>query len=481
MKIRVKRCQYHVLDMRTRMPFQYGIATLTALPHLFVSVEADINGVTFRGVAAEGLPPKWFTKNPKTLFEEDLPALLEVITVAGEGAVSAGEQPSVFAFWDEVYRRQEAWAAATPHPPLLWGFGVSVLERAVIDAFCRAQGQSFGTALRENSLGLRLDAIHPELAGLQLRDLLPPSPRSRIAVRHTVGLGDPLTDEDRSENDPDDGLPVCLQGCLRHYGLRYLKIKLTGRAETDFPRLGRIARLLREEGLDRTVTFTLDGNEQFQTISGFRTFWEDLHREPDLQAFLKQLLVVEQPLHRDTALEEGTRNELRAWESRPPMIIDESDGALDALRIALDGGYAGTSHKNCKGVFRGIANACLIAHRQKAASRPLVLTGEDLANVGPVALLQDLAVMAQLGLTHVERNGHHYFRGLGMFPESVQAAVLERHADLYTPLPDGCPSLRIDGGQLNLGSVLEAPFGYGSDFDPSVFTPLDQWRPSFPG
>lgn len=482
MKIRVRHCHYHVLDMRTRMPFQYGIATLVALPHLFVSIEAEIDGLTCRGVASEGLPPKWFTKNPQTRFEEDLPGLLEVITVAGEGAVAAGDQPSVFALWEELYRRQEAWAANTPHPPLLWGFGVSLLERGVIDAFCRARRQSFGPALRDNSFGIRLGAIHPELKDQAPSDLLPPIPPipgNRLAVRHTVGLGDPLTDADLTETDPKDGLPVSLQGCLRQYGLRYLKIKLTGRAETDFPRLGRIARLLREEGMERTVTFTLDGNEQFRAVADFRTFWETLHREPELQEFLKQLIVVEQPLHRDTALEKATRQALCSWESRPPMIIDESDGTLDALRIALDGGYAGTSHKNCKGVFRGIANACLIAHRQKGTNRSLVLTGEDLANVGPVALLQDLAVMAQLGLTHVERNGHHYFRGLSMVPQSVQTAVLKHHPDLYTPLPDGCPTLRIDNGQLQIGSLLKSPFGYGWDFDPSIFTPLGEWKPSF--
>ena len=34
------------------------------------------------------------------------------------------------------------------------------------------------------------------------------------------------------------------------------------------------------------------------------------------------------------------------------------------------------------------------------------MSGEDLANVGPVALLNDLAVMSVLGVEDVERNGH---------------------------------------------------------------------------
>jgi hypothetical protein len=34
----------------------------------------------------------------------------------------------------------------------------------------------------------------------------------------------------------------------------------------------------------------------------------------------------------------------------------------------------------------------------------LMMSGEDLCNTGPIALLQDLAVMAALGIESVERN-----------------------------------------------------------------------------
>jgi hypothetical protein len=60
------------------------------------------------------------------------------------------------------------------------------------------------------------------------------------------------------------------------------------------------------------------------------------------------------------------------------------------------------------------------------------MSGEDLANVGPVALLNDLEVMAALGIGDVERNGHHYFKGLSMFPHSVQEKVATVYPGLYT-------------------------------------------------
>ena len=43
----------------------------------------------------------------------------------------------------------------------------------------------------------------------------------------------------------------------------------------------------------------------------------------------------------------------------------------------------------------------------------------------------------------MERNGHHYFAGLSMFPEELQALVCERHGDLYAETPEGFASLRI--------------------------------------
>jgi len=88
-----------------------------------------------------------------------------------------------------------------------------------------------------------------------------------------------------------------------------------------------------------------------------------------------------------------------------------------------------------------------------------VLTGEDLCNLGPVALLQDLALMSLLGIEHVERNGHHYYRGLSLWPDDWQSTVLAAHADLYTSHAQGFTCLLIREGRLQLGSVNDAPFG----------------------
>jgi hypothetical protein len=130
-------------------------------------------------------------------------------------------------------------------------------------------------------------------------------------------------------------------------------------------------------------------------------------------------------------------------------------------------------------VFRGVANACLLAHRQPDPAGPrFVLSGEDLANIGPVALLQDLAVDAALGIRSVERNGHHYFAGLSMFPAEVRHQVLAHHADLYHASRDGWPTLTIEDGSIQVRSVVEAPFGFQPRLDVEQFAPLADWKRS---
>ena len=50
MKTRLLRAELFVLNTRTRFPFKYGIASLTAVPHLFIKATVEIDGKTQVGV-----------------------------------------------------------------------------------------------------------------------------------------------------------------------------------------------------------------------------------------------------------------------------------------------------------------------------------------------------------------------------------------------------------------------------------------------
>ncbi len=323
--------------------------------------------------------------------------------------------------------------------------------------------------------------IHPSLHGLRPVDLLPAAPLDTVIARHTIGLADPLT---TAEISPDellhDGLPQGLDDCIQTYGLSHFKIKVNGERERDFDRLSRVASVLKQHA-PADYAFALDGNEQFLSAADFCAYWQALSNRRELRELFQRLRFVEQPLHRDVALRPEVGGIFQAWTERPPIIIDESDATFTSLPEALQLGYAGTSHKNCKGVFKGIANACLLAHRRRLEpEKPWLMSGEDLCNQGPIALLQDLAVMAALGIRSVERNGHHYVAGLASSPPAVQQQILRSHDDLYHASPAGWPTVRIAEGQLGIASLNATPFGVRFVLDPGQFTPRSQWRAARP-
>ena len=476
MSLKIVSTGLRLHNMRLRMPFRFGIVTLTECPYAMLQVEMEIDGRRAFGLSADVLPNKWFTKDPSTTYRDDITDMLKIIAGACDIARAAGKFDSLFDLWERVYQAQLAWAGGWGYAPLLAGFGASLVERAAIDAFCRDAGAPFSTVLRDNRLGLRLGRMLPELSGADPADLLAPAPLRQITARHTVGLTDPLGDGDIAVTDRvNDGLPQSLEACIAAYGLTHFKVKLWGEAAKDIARLRDIARML-TISVRGPCAFTLDGNENFHSVGAFRAFWTEMAADPALADFLQALIFVEQPLHRAVALDEPARRELSDWKDRPPIIIDESDSTLSTPHAAIEMGYAGTSHKNCKGVFKGVASACLLEHRRRRdRSRPYILSAEDLTNVGPIALPQDLCVVSSLGIVHAERNGHHYFKGLTMFPPAVQEAMLAAHPDLYRRHADGYATARIESGTLRVDSVIGRGFGIGAPIDVDAFTPASQW------
>lgn len=476
--IQIKEIDLRIQNMRTRMPFKFGISTMTAVPHLVLGMALEEDGRTGRGYSADHLPPKWFTKNPETSLEDEVGDMIDVIRHASDAALTIGPAPGPFALWQALYEAQKSWGTARGFAPLLWGLGTSLVERAMIEAFCRLQGTNFGQAVRSNAFGLRLDAFNPELRGLVPADVLPGSPITVTNVRHTVGLGDPLTRPDiPPEELCDDGLPQSLDEVIDTYGISYFKIKLFGDEARDFDRLKRTAGIIGGR-LDR-YAFTLDGNENYGDMASFRSFWEALRADRDLSGFLRRLICIEQPLHRNIALDDEVKRHFQAWPDRPSFIIDESDGDIGDVTRAVDIGYAGTSYKNCKGVFKGLSNAAYLKHlSNRHPDRAYIMTSEDLSNIAPIALMQDLAVLATLGVDHSERNSHHYFKGITVWPDDIQEQVVKYHPDLFSMHADGFPCMRIQQGRINIESVTTSPFGVGFEFDGplgSQLTPLDDW------
>jgi hypothetical protein len=114
------------------------------------------------------------------------------------------------------------------------------------------------------------------------------------------------------------------------------------------------------------------------------------------------------------------------------------------------------SSKTCKGIYRSLLNAarCRLWNMEEGRQR-YFMSGEDLTLQAGLALQQDLALVALLGLSHVERNGHHYVNGMAGLPQGEQEAFLQAHKDLYER-SHGAVRVRISDGMLAIKS-LDAP------------------------
>jgi hypothetical protein len=137
-----------------------------------------------------------------------------------------------------------------------------------------------------------------------------------------------------------------------------------------------------------------------------------------------------------------------------PLEIDESDGDLGAFPAALKLGYAGVSSKNCKGFYKSLINAARVAKlNAEAGATRYFMSAEDLTTWAGTSVQQDLCLVSMLGLTHVERNGHHFIDGMGFAPEGEQRSFAAAHPDLYHKGKDTPARLKIEKGQLRIGSL----------------------------
>ena len=102
-----------------------------------------------------------------------------------------------------------------------------------------------------------------------------------------------------------------------------------------------------------------------------------------------------------------------ALSSQKPVILDESDDSLDAFVQGKERGYLGVSSKTCKGLYKSILNRARCAKwNAEAGTERYIMSAEDLTIQAGLALQQDLALVSLLGITHIERNGHHYVNGM---------------------------------------------------------------------
>jgi hypothetical protein len=437
-------------QVRLRLPFRFGVVTVTEAPQVFSRVLVRTGeGREAWGKSAELLIPKWFDKSPALSNAENFDQLRASARNAARLYADAPGRHTAWGLFAACHGEQVARCAAEGLNGLVAGFGTALLDRAVLDALCRIAGVSVFGAIRANLPGLDPVALAPELEGFDMaRFLARLRPPAAIAIRHTIGMADPLSEDDRTpETDIDDGLPVTLEEAIAAYGNSYFKITVARDIDAAARRLGLIAQVL--DRLPEPYAVTIDGGEQFAGIEGVGELWQALTASPGLARLRRSIAFIEQPIDRAVTFE----TDIAAVGADCPFIIDEADGDFGAFARARALGYRGVSFKGCKGVYKGLINAARCAlWNAEAGDERYFMTAEDLTTQPGVCVQQDLAIAGLIGVGHVQRNGHHYVNGMSGVPEGEAAAFLRGHPDLYHRA-DGVVRLTIRDGKVALGSL----------------------------
>lgn len=456
-KVKLEEVERYERLMKNRLAFRFGVITVTGGIQATIRVRIRLqDGRQGEGVAAEALAAKWFEKSPQFTDEQNLDQLRQSLAIAVEHYKVHGLD-TPFGLFAGTYKTQQRRGATLGLNPLVSSYGPALLDRAILDAVGKATGQSFAEMIQANVPGIAATDLTPDVKADDLTAFLKGlKPSSSIDLRHTVGLVDPLTAADWPVKDRvNDGLPETLEEVVSFYRGRYYKLKVAGDVKADLDRLTRIAAVL-DAGIP-DYHATLDGNEQYDDVDGIVELWRKVEEAPALARLVKSTLFIEQPIKRGVAFSRSVEPLARMR----PVIIDESDGELSSFTIALALGYRGVSSKNCKGFYKSIFNAARVAK----LGRGYFMSAEDLTTLPGVSVQQDLALVSLLGMTHVERNAHHFVDGMSFAPQAEQRAFVAAHPDLYES-KDGHPArLKAPGGKIALGSLGVPGFAVGAALD----------------
>jgi hypothetical protein len=435
-------------------PFRFGAVIINATPQAFVRVEIEVEGEgRTTGASAEFLVPKWFDKRPHLSPEETVTDLRRSLLIARDIYLAHSAFETAFGLHAACVGAQIEACAREDIPPLAAAYGPAEIDKAILDALLRCADVDFFDGMAGNIAGVNA-RLSRDLDDVEVSRFLAGRKRlERVAIRHTVGMDDKV----------EGGGGVADQ--KENAGARYFKLKLNGDPAHDTDRLIRIGKELATLPYDYRVT--LDANEQYSDLAGLRALVERLDRDAALRPIAQKLLYIEQPMPRDI-----TRQSPLGALARRDFIVDEADDSYDAFPVARALGYRGISSKSCKGIYKSVINATRAA-KWSASGERCFIAGEDLTCQAGLSLQQDLALGALIGVTHAERNGHHYVDGFGDTPAAEAETFLASHPDLYVR-DGGKVRLAIHDGDLLTESLTIPGFATSVHPDWSTMSPLAQ-------
>jgi len=440
----------YLLPVATRVPLKFGAETLTHVTCARVRLRLRDN--TGRQADGWGETPLsvlwvWPSDLPYRQREEALVAFCEDLTRAWADAPEGAHALEIGHAFLENHLPELHTAtnqSRPPDAPMPWLASLvacSPFDIALHDAYAKLLGlpvyETYGPEQMTHDLSAFLEPAEGtqgvSFEGCYPADYIVSDPPRRLPAWHLVGGLDPLTPEDLTGDEPDDGYPVLLADWIRRDGLRCLKVKLRGTdAAWDYQRLTRIGRIAAGEGVRwLAADFNCTVREPaYVTAILDRLLWD----EPATYA---RLLYVEQPFPYDL---EQHQMDVHGVSARKPLFMDESAHDWRLVRLGRSLGWTGVALKTCK-----TQTGALLALAW-AKAHGMTLMVQDLTN----------PMLAQI--PHVELAAH---AGTIM---GVETNAMQYYPDASDPEATVHPGLyRRRHGMVDLRSIAGPGFGYRLD------------------
>ena len=127
MKVKVEAVDRFERDHRLRLPFRFGVITVTQGIQAIIRVRIALeDGRTSEGVAAEALGAKWFEKSPEFSDAQNLDQLRQALQLAVDHYSARGFD-TPFGLYAGSYRQQIARGAELGLNPLVASYGPATI------------------------------------------------------------------------------------------------------------------------------------------------------------------------------------------------------------------------------------------------------------------------------------------------------------------------------------------------------------------
>lgn len=439
----------YFLPVETRVPLKFGSETLTAVTCARVMMRVrKANGEIAEGWGETPLSVQWVWPSQLS-YNERYEALKDFslkLTEAWGAFENSGHAIEIgHAFQKEALPNllaefNQPRGEGKSMPWLAALVCCSAFDIALHDAYGIANEkpiyQTYSASYMEADLSQYLQPAYGtgvDFKGKYPVDFFVDQPSTRLPVWHLVGGLDPISQDELSGDEPDDGYPVLLRDWIIQDGLKCLKVKLRGiDYEWDYHRLVRVGKIAIENGVDWLTT---DFNSTVLDPAYVNAILDQLVIE--YPRMYGMILYVEQPFPYEL---EKYQIDVHSVSARKPLFMDESAHDWELVRMGRSLGWTGVALKTCKTQTGALLSLCW------AKAHGMTLMVQDLTNP-MLAQIPHVLLAAHAGtIMGVESNAMQFY------PEAstIEAEV---HPGLY----------RRRTGQLDLSTISGPGFGYHMD------------------